>query len=213
MAKPSFKGDWRSLGGSKREHVNVKTGQIISRRQYDQKFGSLAKAGYKTYESKAKTNLRKNPVLAKAQPARGRKSTLESTRFQQKGSQFKVKGKRKFRDIHIPIHYSDGEPDFSRLRQDYDAVVEGLQKNKRVFGASVNLGYRMGKVEAAANAQPTRTPNSMMPGFMLTDLLETFFEDVYGMVVSRLLFLDLHVIFSSEHFNKIVPLKPILKAG
>ena len=62
---------WKRTSGRRFENKN--TGEIISRRQYDKRFGALAKEGFKSYEQKARANLTKggsvNQIL---KPARGR---------------------------------------------------------------------------------------------------------------------------------------------
>ena len=69
-----MKNDYIPLGGKSRNFKNIKTGEIISRRQYDKKFGSLAKTGFKTYEDKARAAKIIDERKQLLRPARGRKS-------------------------------------------------------------------------------------------------------------------------------------------
>ena len=220
-SRASSKGDWRSLGGSKRERVNVNTGQIISRRQYDQRFGILAAKGQGTYERKAKESKQRNPTLAAARPARGRSSSLEVTKFEQMGKNLRVskhankKGVReyaKFKDIELPIHTLDGGPDYARLVKDYDALAEGLKSNSRVFGMTVNLGYdfKQGKDKwksAAINLLPTRHRSSFASGWEVAEQIEHWLEVFGNSMEIKPKFLDLHIIFASAHFDKFIPPK------
>ncbi len=62
--------DFKRVPG--RRFENIKTGQIISRRQYDKHFGILAKQGFTGYETKSAANKKAN-LEAILRPARGRK--------------------------------------------------------------------------------------------------------------------------------------------
>ncbi|MHB8387509.1 MAG: hypothetical protein ACYDAO_09345 [Thermoplasmataceae archaeon] len=68
------KSEWKPLGGKSRNFQNTKTGEVISRRQYDKRFGSLAKTGFTTYENKARAAKIVNEKAQLARPARGRTS-------------------------------------------------------------------------------------------------------------------------------------------
>jgi len=69
---------WQPLGGTSRRFQNEKTGETISRRQYDERFGKLKKQGFSTYEAKAKANKKPEQIL---KPARGRKSYTGPTKL------------------------------------------------------------------------------------------------------------------------------------
>lgn len=69
-----MKNNFVPLGGKSRNYQNTKTGEIISRRQYDKRFGSLAKTGFKTYEDKARASKIIDERKQLLRPARGRKS-------------------------------------------------------------------------------------------------------------------------------------------
>lgn len=45
--------DWVPMGGAARRYRNVKTGEELSRRQYDRTFGALGREGFHSYEEKA----------------------------------------------------------------------------------------------------------------------------------------------------------------
>lgn len=65
--------DWQVIKGTARNYKNVKTGEVLSRRQFDKLRGI-------SYETKAKTNKAKNEKLQLLRPARGRKSALKLDR-------------------------------------------------------------------------------------------------------------------------------------
>jgi len=53
--------DWVPLGGTTRRYRNVRTGEEISRRQYDKRYGTLAREGFTSYERKAKARRQRLP--------------------------------------------------------------------------------------------------------------------------------------------------------
>ena len=62
---------WKRVSG--RRFENERTGEVISRRQYDKRYGALARGGFGSYEQKARANLtREGPVRQILKPARGR---------------------------------------------------------------------------------------------------------------------------------------------
>jgi hypothetical protein len=65
---------WVRIPGAARQYQNTETGEILSRRQYDQRFGRLAKAGIKSNEAQALKNREENLEAQLARPARGRES-------------------------------------------------------------------------------------------------------------------------------------------
>src|SRR6185437_6593596 len=53
--KPRLKllADWVRVPGSERQYRNVRTGEVLSRRQYDSKYGRIARSGFhKEYQQK-----------------------------------------------------------------------------------------------------------------------------------------------------------------
>jgi hypothetical protein len=64
---------WKPLGGKSRNFINTETGEILSRRQYEQK---ILGRGPSFFQKKAAANKAANPELAAARPARKRKSTV-----------------------------------------------------------------------------------------------------------------------------------------
>ena len=66
---------WIALGGKSRNFFNAATGETLSRRQFDKKFGALAKGGFASYEKKAAASVEEE---RRARPARGRGSQKAS---------------------------------------------------------------------------------------------------------------------------------------
>jgi hypothetical protein len=65
---------WVPLGGTSRRYQNRRTGEIISRRQYDKRYGLLRRQGFRSYEAKAKAFKQRDPVPALLRPAPGRRA-------------------------------------------------------------------------------------------------------------------------------------------
>lgn len=65
---------WIRAAGAARNYVNTETGEVISRRKYDQTYGRLAQAGIKSNEAQAQINRAANEGEQLARPARGRKA-------------------------------------------------------------------------------------------------------------------------------------------
>lgn len=73
MATKKLLPGFKYLGGSGQRYLNEKTGETISRRQYDKLVNPAI-----TYEKKAAHNKAINPKAAALRPARGRKSYLKA---------------------------------------------------------------------------------------------------------------------------------------
>lgn len=82
MATSPLAPGWKRLPGQNtRQYINEKSGEILSRRQYDKRFGRLAGTGL-TNESLAKKNKEENPLASALRPARGRKKLDELKQYQ-----------------------------------------------------------------------------------------------------------------------------------
>ncbi|RWZ82314.1 MAG: hypothetical protein EO766_18080, partial [Hydrotalea sp. AMD] len=84
----------RLKGDTTRNYVNTKTGEIISRRQYDEKIGRLSKEGL-TNETQAKKNKAENPIAFSAKPRRGKKKGAELKQYEKEIKKNKVELKHK----------------------------------------------------------------------------------------------------------------------
>ena len=127
--------DFKFLGGKTRRYENKKTGETISRRQFDERYGRLKQKEFATPEQQAKINKELNYVEQQKRPARGRKSRLK------KIPKFRETKKSKLNPL--------GLPDFSRTRKPKNSfhksytipyTLEALawfmqtaSKNKKVF--------------------------------------------------------------------------------
>jgi len=62
-----------------RGYTNARTGEVLSRRQYDKRFGTLAREGFSTYEAEARARRAKGLAPGAAR-GRDRPHTLLSRR-------------------------------------------------------------------------------------------------------------------------------------
>jgi len=94
---------WVPLGGSSRRYRNRLTGEIISRRQYDKRYGTLSRQGYSSYEAKAKAAKSNEPVQAAKRPARGRRAVrvVRSLDEFKKAWSAVVRSKRGTTHVHV----------------------------------------------------------------------------------------------------------------
>ncbi len=160
MAKKT-NSDWQPLGGTSRNFLNTKTGQILSRRQYDKQFGTLAKQGFKSYQQKAKANKSPEQVL---KPARGRAAFKgsESDKAQEinrrqeeiaarneakKGiKKYRAKLEKKFRHYEEITDRSFGKSSAHKIELPLEySAIEGARKagarNPHIFGYLVYLNF------------------------------------------------------------------------
>ncbi len=105
-----MKNNFVPLGGKSRNYKNTKTGEIISRRQYDKQYGSLAKTGFKTYEDKARAAKIIDERRQLLRPARGRKALSIVGKTPTEVEHEIVERKIKKYNRHIPT------PDVSKVK-------------------------------------------------------------------------------------------------
>lgn len=204
---------WKYLGGSKREYVNLETGELLPRRQYDKRFGSLAKGGFTSYEQKAKANRKLNSLLAQARPARGRPSTVKETKIRleaekklthAKGLRPLTKNKhlRKSRQITIPFINE------TQFRADYEATVSGINKNPKIFGSTIDITYiadfKDGRHEPRdRNLQPLRARGQIVGYAEFQELfaeMVMLYENSYDIDLESVTF---HIVFTSVTLRKL----------
>ena len=137
-------GTWKPLGGKSRKFRNLSTGEEISRRQFDRRYGSLSKGGFTSYEKKAKAT---PAEIRKARPARGRRSTIPRAPKVPPNLSRVLSLKRKSgRDIKIPF-------DLPPLR----LAVDQAKKNKKIFA----IGLRVIGIDERDKKQITFTIGSL----------------------------------------------------
>lgn len=181
-----------------RRALNISTGEIISRRQYDKLSGRLGP--YSSYEAKAKANKLANPDLASSRPARGRKSNLKST-YLTKAKNLKSTAGKKFVNVEIPIHYKEnGAPDLRRLGDEYTQFVEGLKSNPRAFAVVTQLIFTKFGEKDVRNLLPATTwPTLSQLGIALEEFKLSY--DFKG--EDKYIALSLHVIFKSQYMKSL----------
>ena len=164
---------WQSQGGTARNFINLDTGEIMPRRQFDKTYGALAKQGFKTYESKAAANLRAEGQEQLAKPARGRSSIRKlqgpvkydilQTRIEQAKEKALFKAERRLseRKARTPkkLSVSNFKPGKQgrtfRVELSYEAIRDFIKTASKYSGAfSYNAGIeffdtRTGRTGAA----------------------------------------------------------------
>lgn len=126
-------GAWTAQGGLSRNFVNDLTGEKISRRQFDKRYGNLAKQGFTSYEAKAKAT---PEPLRKSRPAINR------------GSSRGLRGlnpltERQSRDVatsFIAFYSGDGgsfRMDTDRYKPEYDAAIDDINANRKIIAMSL----------------------------------------------------------------------------
>lgn len=201
---------WKPLGGSSRNYVNLETGEILSRRQFDRRYGSLAKANFTSYEKKAQANKKLDIELQKSRPARGRQSTIfeyKEKKFQDtlknstknlRPKKYKSKNYKSSRGIFIP--YSEHDYIFFKRIEN---VIEGVKSNYRIFGASINIVYKFKNREKAVNIFPTYARKSIPVAEIIFQEVQDWMEDHNNSNDVIISGLDIHIIFSSKIMSKL----------
>ena len=203
MAKKDFK----PLGGSSRNYVNTKTGEIISRYKYDKTYGSTPEFKGNTH-LKAKLNRQAAPEIAAARPAPGRKSTLKEVE-KTRGSRIKPLKGKKSRHISIPVKYKYGTIDAAHLEPKYSALVAGLKKNKSVYGASINITFTLHGLIDTKNIFRLRSRRSIPTWGEFVDEINNYYLDPLNYKVSgesfadlNILALDFYIVFTAAEMKR-----------
>lgn len=118
---------WRPLGGLSRRYENVLTGEVIARRQFDRRYGSLAKGGFRSYEQKAKAS----PIeLRRARPAFNRPSI---TNRKDVGviARLRPLTEKSSRQITLP---------FNQIT--YQNAIKQASKNGKILALSVSISFQ-----------------------------------------------------------------------
>ena len=195
--------DFKPLGGSSRNYVNTKTGEIISRYAYDKSYGSTKQFAGNTH-LKARVNKAAAPEIAAARPAPGRKSTLSEVE-KKRGAYIKpIKG-AKTRHITIPVKYKGGAIDDDYLSIKYTALESGLKSNTAIYGAAVNITYSLHGLMETKNLFRLRTRRSIPTFSEFISALDNYYSDpdnykMSGESLANLLVLaiDFYVVFTDK---------------
>ena len=188
MAKKDFK----PLGGSSRNYVNTKTGEIISRYKYDKLYGSTQEFKGNTH-LKAKLNKQAAPEIAAARPARGRKSNLKAVE-KTRGSRIKPLEGKKSRHLTIAVKYKNGAIDEMDLEPKYTALSNGLKENKSVYGASINITFTMHGLIDTKNIFKLRSRRSIPTWGEFVEEINNYYLSPENYKVSGESFADLQVL-------------------
>lgn len=134
MARAKAYPGFEYLGGLSRNYKNIATGEVLSRRQYDKLYGSLARSGFNSYETKAQAS---PEAVRKSRPARGRPTAKAS-----KARNLNPLVGRTTRTISMDVDATKGEDFFDEMedyRNQYDDIVGDILANKKIFGLMIIL--------------------------------------------------------------------------
>jgi hypothetical protein len=206
------RGDWRMQSGKSKRYINRQTGEEISRRQFDQHYGSAA--AYGTIDKRAKYNAAQGKNLLR--PARGRSSALKLTEAEKivERSKRKVQKAEKLADKKINSEINKKRHALKRitlsnfktgkisrnieLPVEYDAIVETIRSardSKIVFGYFVgaNLITDMGE-DRTFTATRLR---SISMGFTREEF-DDMIDEAMGLTYARLVSLFVHLSLKIE---------------
>ena len=186
------KKDFKPLGGSSRNYVNTKTGEIISRYKFDKTYGATKEFKGNTH-LKAKLNLEANPVAAKARPAPGRKAAPLGTSPVRASPIRPLKGK-KYRHITIPVEYKNGEINVAKLEPLYTGVVTRIKSSALIFGASINVTFALHGLLATKNFFRLRAKSSIPSWGEFSEEINNYYLDPLNYKVSGESFADLVIL-------------------
>jgi len=199
------KKDFKPLGGSSRNYVNTKTGEIISRYQYDKTYGATKEFKGNTH-LKAKLNKEANPLVASARPAPGRKSALPKTGVKgstkPRFSPLKPLKDKQYRHIQIPVTYKNGVIDNMKLEPIYSSTVDRIRRSILVFGASINITFALHGLLDTKNIFRLREKTDVPSWGEFSDQINNYYLDPLNYKVSgesfaelRILAIDFYVVF------------------
>jgi hypothetical protein len=203
MAKKDFK----PLGGSSRNYVNTKTGEIISRYKYDKLYGATQEFKGNTH-LKAKLNRQAAPEIAAARPAPGRKSTLKEVE-KTRGSRIRPLKGAKYRHISIPVKYKNGAIDAANLELRYTALVNGLKLNTAVYGSSINITFILHGLIDTKNIFTLKSRRSIPNWAEFLDAINNYYLDPVNYKVSgesladlKILAFDFYIVFTAAEMKR-----------
>ena len=189
-------GIWSPQGGTSRNFINRDTGEIISRRQFDKRYGALAKGGFKSYETKAAAS----PEAARrARPAFNRPSQVSSNR---KLSSLNPLTEKQSRDYAVGLsgiyngNVAEFHADIESFRREYTEILDNLRKNKKIIAIAVTVSG-----SNATGSHFTKTVFRLVvpkfaPDFnrFRADLLEQLYEgDVFTSISFHIRFYEKYI--------------------
>ena len=188
---------WERIAGSARRYRNTVTGEILSRRQYDQLTKGI------TYEQKAKDNKQRNLKEALARPARGRtkarteqekeirldleykrQEIARTTALEKKAAQRAKKTRvKKIRPQLLKTGHRAARVDFTTY-EEYAEYVEQMNAVKLPNGMRLITSYGIGIVgydertgrELGATLVPLQSPRVKLNENDLEQVTDDFLE-------------------------------------
>ena len=193
---------WEAQGGTSRNFRNPLTGEVLSRRQFDKRFGILGKQGFTSYEAKAKAS---PPELRASRPAINRPTRRASSGFRT----LNPLTEKQSRDI--PMYFSAsfvGEDedqrevgfldDASNYEDSYVNAVSEITKNKKIFAVSLKADIRTANSQQKIITFVRLTSPNSLPDFeeMVDQLMQQLYD---GDKVVNLIF---HIRFKADAIPK-----------
>lgn len=187
-----------------RQYVNVKTGDIVSRRQFDKFHGALAKANLPSYEAKAKALAaeRGKSAAQSGIPGRGRSTASGPNVFKTASPNVN----KQSREIAIPFHLYRGDDmfefirDAERFRPGFVTAVKGVQQNEKIASCGIRAEWHNPLTGGHGWMTFLKTHNreSFAPDY--DEMIEFFYSGTnshtVGAEISPLIF---HVVFRDEY--------------
>ncbi|MGH7237137.1 MAG: hypothetical protein ACREGF_01230 [Candidatus Saccharimonadales bacterium] len=132
--------NWVRVPGRGRYFKNTKTGEVITRRQYDRRFGRLAARGFASNEAQAKANKAANPAAQLLRPARGRHKGLPRSAKSFDMSNVRPLGNGQlFRTFYFPLPETDAE-----WRMQANMLLNTAARNNKINDVIFGLvGYKL----------------------------------------------------------------------
>lgn len=123
---------WIAHGGTARLFESVATGEVLPRRQWDKRYGSLARGGFISYERKAKAS---PAVLRQSRPAINRPSArTDYTRLKA----LRPLTERRTREVSMPFYgFYDGDmsgyiDDVEQYRDAFTTAIQNIHQNLKI---------------------------------------------------------------------------------
>ena len=207
-------GAWRALGGTSRKFRNLETGEEISRRQYDKRFGVLKAQGFTSYEQKAKAT---PAEIRNQRPAIGRPAKQRKTADQQiRGLRPLTEKSSRTVSMSFDVYLSpegEIEAEAEPYRENYEDVVRAINGNSRISYVMLVISFGNGTVRTI---ETLTRPHSMLDFDDFNARLQAFYEEKMayllgdeGIETNEIIF---HLAFKSEFIKPSQRKKDIKKS-
>lgn len=208
MANPirhTIDGDWIAKGGLSRNFVNVVTGETISRRQFDKRYGALKIGGFTSYEKKAAASSAEQRM---ARPARGRGTAqLRLGSNLRNLNPFKGHLQRGVTlpfDVVVTGNVQEFTIQTAQYSDEYESAVANLSRNRKVLALRIVMNGTRAGMNFSKTIIPNTDPESM-PSFL--ELVELLQSQAY--VGDNIITLTLWIRFKSSFVGELIRKRPL----